>query len=72
MVEFEDLIKRYAKAKRIKPEDYEAFRLKLIASLKAAGLPTDKIDMEQYKKIAKEGLDGKRADSGEGRGSESG
>ena len=60
MVEIEKMIRQYAKAKRIKPEDYEAFRLKLIASLKAAGLPTDKIDLQQYKKIAKEGFDGGR------------
>lgn len=56
MLDIEELIYGYAKQQRIKKKDYPAFRLKLLASLKKYNIDTKSIDIEKYKKMAREGI----------------
>lgn len=48
----EQAIRAFAKHQRIKPEDYEAFKAKVLLGLRSMGLPNDKIDEHRYKAIA--------------------
>ena len=54
-MDIEEKIRAYAKHMRIKPEDFPAFREKVLEGLKKMGLSTGDIDIEQYKKVIKDG-----------------
>lgn len=58
-MDFEQAIQMFAKAKRIKPEDFPAFRQRIIDSMAEMGFSTSgKIDMKQYMEFAKKKLGG--------------
>ena len=52
-MDINDQIKAFAKSKRIKPEDFPAFRDKVLNGLRTLKLRTDTIELEKYKAIAK-------------------
>ena len=52
-MDINDQIKAFAKSKRIKPEDFPAFRDKLLNGLRTLKLSTTEIELEKYKSIAK-------------------
>ena len=52
-IDINDQIKAFAKSKRIKPEDFPAFRDKILNGLRVLKLSTTEINVEKYKEIAK-------------------
>lgn len=49
----EEAIQKFAKARRVKDEDFPAFRERILEGLVKLGLSTSEIDMEKYKKVIK-------------------
>jgi len=58
-MDIEIYIRKYAKWKRVKPEDFPAFREKVLEGLKKMGLATDSIDIDKYKEMVKDGTNKK-------------
>jgi hypothetical protein len=52
-IDINDQILKFAKSKRIRPEEFSRFRDKLLNSLRKVGLSTTEIDIEKYKEVAK-------------------
>ena len=48
----DDQIAAFARSKRIKPEDHEAFKATIIQGLPVIGLNKDNLDMNKMKRIA--------------------
>jgi len=53
MEDIDQCIRQYAKHKKIPEQEYESFKLKIVAGLVAMGLPSNKIDIDKYKEVAK-------------------
>jgi hypothetical protein len=51
-IDINEQIQAFAKSKRIKPEDFPAFRDKILNGLRTLKLRTDTIELEKYKAIA--------------------
>jgi hypothetical protein len=55
-MDIEQAIRMFAKAKRVKLHEFPAFRQRILDGLVKMGLPKDSIDLEAYKKKAKEAV----------------
>ena len=55
-MDLEEQIRKFAQKRGVKEEDFPAFRDKLLTGLKQMGLDEKEIDLEKYKKAAKEGM----------------
>ena len=53
-MDVETKIREFAKKRGVKDEDFPAFRETLLTGLKQMGLDEKEIDVEKYKKAAKE------------------
>jgi hypothetical protein len=51
LVDIEKMIRQYAKARRVSPEDFPAFREKVLVGLKGMGLSTTRIELNKYKEV---------------------
>ena len=45
-MDIEVAIRAFAKARKVKPEDYDKFKQKILEGLPKLGLPTNQIDIE--------------------------
>jgi hypothetical protein len=52
-MDIEEKIRQFAKARKVSPEDFPAFREKILVGLKGMGLSTTEIDLNKYKEVAK-------------------
>ena len=53
-MDLEKMIRKFAHQQKVKPEDFTAFREKLLAGLGKLHLSQTDIDLEQYKKFVNE------------------
>lgn len=51
--DIDDKIAAFAKQRRIRPEDFKAFRDSILNGLRKMGLRTDVIELDKFKEIAK-------------------
>lgn len=51
--DIDDKIAAFAKQRRIRPEDFKAFRDSILNGLRSMRLRTDRIEMDKFKEIAK-------------------
>jgi predicted transcriptional regulator len=49
----DDAIRSYAKAKRIKPEEFDTFKATVLNGMRVLGLNTDHIEVDKFNIIAK-------------------